>query len=50
MSLSDLADTVNSAMLESNFYGSLDDASLHRLLANTKSDLMKNGDLREDCV
>lgn len=50
MSLSDLAETVNSAMLETNFYGSLDDAALHRVLANTKSDLMQKGDLREDCV
>ena len=50
MSLTDLAETVNSQLLEANFYGSLDDAALHRVLANTKSDLMKTGDLREDCV
>ena len=50
MSLADLVETVNSQMLETNFYGSLDDAALHRVLANTKSDLMKKGDLREDCV
>lgn len=50
MSLTDLVETVNSQLLEANFYGSLDDAALHRMLANTKSDLIKNGDLREDCV
>lgn len=50
MSLADLAETVNSQMLETSFQGSLDDAALHRVLANTKSDLMKKGDLREDCV
>lgn len=50
MSLADLVETVNSQMLETSFYGSLDDATLHRVLANTKSDLMKKGDLREDCV
>ena len=50
MSLADLVETVNSQMLETNFYGSLDDAALHRVLANTKSDLMKKGDLREDCI
>ena len=50
MSLADLVETVNSQMLETSFYGSLDDAALHRVLANTKSDLMKKGDLREDCV
>ena len=50
MSLADLVETVNSQILETSFYGSLDDASLHRVLANTKSDLMKKGDLREDCV
>ena len=37
-------------MLATSFYGSLDDAALHRVLADTKSDLMKKGDLREDCV
>ena len=50
MSLADLVETVNSQMLETSFQGSLDDAALHRVLANTKSDLMKKGDLREDCV
>lgn len=50
MSLADLVESVNSNLLESSFYGSLDDAQLHRILSNTKSDLIKKGDLREDCL
>lgn len=50
MSIKQLAKTLHSMMLNPVPMGSLDDASLHRMLANKKSDLMKNGDLREDCV
>ena len=49
MSLKQLAQTLNSDLLENNFYGSLDEEQMHRMLANTKEELIKNGDLREDC-
>lgn len=49
MSLADLVESVNSNLLESSFYGSLDDAQLHRMLSNTKSELMKKSDLKEEC-
>lgn len=50
MSLKDLAITTNSALLESNFQGSLDDAQIHRELANVRESLMSSKDLREDCI
>jgi hypothetical protein len=49
MSFKQLADVVNSELIHGDNLGSLDDASLHRMLSNKKSELMKNGDLREDC-
>ena len=49
MSLRDLAKSVQSLMLTSENLGSLDDAQLHRIMANKKSDLMKKGDLKEEC-
>lgn len=49
MSLSELTNVLNSNLLESNFSGSLDDAAQHRILANTKEELIKKGDLREEC-
>lgn len=49
MSLQDLAIALNSNILENNFSGSLDEAMQHRILANTKEELIKNGDLREEC-
>lgn len=49
MSFKQLADIVNSELIHGDNLGSLDDASLHRMLSNKKSELMKNGDLREDC-
>lgn len=49
MSLPQLAKVLNSQLLESNTLCSIDDASLHRMLSNKKSELMKNGDLREEC-
>lgn len=50
MSLKQLARIMQSMLLNPVSMGSLDDASLHRMLANEKSDLMKNGDLREECL
>ena len=41
---------MQSMLLNPVSMGSLDDAALHRMLANEKSDLMKNGDLREECL
>lgn len=50
MSLKKLATIMQSMLLNPVQLGSMDDAALHRVLANKKSDLMKKGDLREDCV
>lgn len=49
LSLSELTTILNSNLLESNFSGSLDEAVQHRILANTKEELIKKGDLREEC-
>ena len=49
MSLKDLIKSVNSTILKPTNIGTLEDAHLHRILANQKSDLMKKGDLREEC-
>ena len=49
MSLRDLAKEVNSTIMNATTLSSLDDAALHRMLSNTKSDLMKKGKLREEC-
>lgn len=50
MSLSQLAKILNSQTLEYKTLCSLDDAALHRILSNEKSELMKKGDLREECL
>lgn len=50
MSLKQLATTMQSMLLNPVQLGTMDDATLHRILANKKSDLMSKGDLREDCV
>lgn len=49
LTLKTLAQIVNSQSMVNNFRGSMNDATLNRIMANTKSELMKNGDLREDC-
>lgn len=49
MSLTELARTTNSQLLTPTFFGSLDDAAQHRMLANVKEDLIKNGTLEERC-
>lgn len=49
MSLKQLAKAVNSAEMNSDFQGSLNDAEIHRVLANVKSDLLKEGRLEEYC-
>lgn len=49
LNLKTLAQIVNSSSMNSNFRGSMNDATLNRIMANTKSELMKKGELREDC-
>ena len=49
MTLPELVKVVNSMMLQPFHATGLDDASMHRMLANTKSELIKNGDLEENC-
>lgn len=50
MSLKTIAQKVRSSALNSTFQGTLDDAAIHRVQANIKSDLMKNNELKEYCV
>ena len=50
MTWKELVKSVNSALMNGDNLGSLGDATLHRMLSNKKSELMKEGDLREDCV
>ena len=49
MNLKTLARLVNSSTMISEKRGSLTDATLNRMMANTKSELMKNKELREEC-
>lgn len=49
MNLKTLAKLVKSSTMISEKRGSLDDATLNRIMANVKSDLMKNKELREEC-
>lgn len=49
MSLPQLITVVNSMLLQPFNMTGLDDARLHRMLANEKSDLLKKGDLVEEC-
>lgn len=50
MNLKTIARLVGSASMTSDFHGTLTDAALNRMLANKKSELMKEGKLKEDCV
>ena len=49
MSLRELAEAVQSSSLNTPSLSTLDDAALHRIMANIKSDLMKTGELEEYC-
>lgn len=49
MSLQDLVKSVNSRLMTSTLNINLQDAALHRGLGNLKEDLIKKGDLREEC-
>lgn len=52
MSLVDLCKALNSDLVNNKFSGSLNlrDASISRILANTKMELMKSKELREECI
>lgn len=49
LSLKNLAKMLNSAAMNNNFQGTMDDAAIHRVLSNVKSDLIKQGKLEEFC-
>lgn len=48
-SMLELANLLGSETLNNKFQGSLEDSQVHRILANTKEDLIKKGDLIEYC-
>lgn len=50
INLQTLAKMVNSASMNNNYLGQLNDATLNRIMANVKQELMKKGELREDCL
>ena len=49
-SLYNLGQMVNSSTMENRFQSYMDDAALHRIIANAKQKLFEKGELREDCV
>lgn len=49
MNLKTLAKLVGSTSMTSDFHGTMDNATLNRILANKKSELMEKGELREEC-
>lgn len=48
-SLRDLAEQLESSTFNINIAAGLNNAMTHRILANVKSDLLKSGELREEC-
>jgi hypothetical protein len=48
-SLRELAEMVNSSTMVNKTQGFLNDALIHRTLANVKQELLENGDLKEEC-
>ena len=48
-SLKEIAEIVNSSTMANAAHGYLEDALIHRTLANVKQELLENGDLREEC-
>lgn len=48
-SLRELAEAVNSSTMVNKAHGFLEDALIHRTLANVKQELFENGDLKEEC-
>lgn len=49
-SLLELAEEVDSDNLDIDTAGTLDDATIHRIMANTKEDLMNKNELTQDCA
>lgn len=49
MTIKDIVDMVNSSIMSDSSDINLDDATLHRTLANMKSELMEQGKLKEYC-
>lgn len=48
-SLKEVAEIVNSSTMVNTAHGFLNDALIHRTLANVKQELLENGDLKEIC-
>ena len=48
-SLKEIAKIVNSSTMVNKAHGFLEDALIHRVLANVKQELFENGDLKEEC-
>lgn len=48
-SILQLSELLQSEIINNKFYGSLTPDTVHRVLANLKEDLMKKGELREEC-
>lgn len=48
-SLKEIAKIVNSSTMVNKTHGFLEDALIHRVLANVKQELFENGDLKEEC-
>lgn len=49
-SLYNLGQMVNSSTMQNKFQSYVDDAALHRIIANAKERLIERGELREDCI
>lgn len=48
-SLRSVGQMVNSSTMQNTRHGFLEDALIHRTLANVKQELLENGDLKEEC-
>ena len=48
-SLKEVAELVNSSTMANTRHGFLEDALIHRVMANLKQELFENGDLKEEC-
>jgi hypothetical protein len=48
-SLREVAEIVNSQTMVNTSHGFLEDALIHRTLANVKQELFEKGDLKEEC-
>ena len=49
MNLKTLAKLVGSVSMTSDFHGTMNNATLNRILANKKSELIEKGELKEEC-